>query len=149
MEYFLFLGHQQNTYFFIHVVHNEDTYKGTTAGHLLNCLINETMVTTADKTCVVYDVYKDKITVTSIQHVDRVFKARYDIETLQDQLTRLVTATRPPEQRLLAFGYNPDRHVFITYETVKKPFPQFTITVPIKEPVVYIETSKPLQTKGQ
>lgn len=137
------MGHQQDTYFFIHMVHNEDTYKGTTAGHLLNCLINETMVTTAEKTCVVYDVYKDRITVTSIQHVDRVFKVRYDIETLQDQLTRLVTADRPPEQKLLVFAYDGPRDVFRTYEP-RKPFPRLAIKVPIKEPVEYIETSKPL-----
>lgn len=112
MEQYIYYGCQQSIYFFIHTI-TSDEFNHDISGQIYNCMINETMITSPDKTVIIYDIGKDKTDVVVTQH--EKIRKNFSIPNLEDQFIRLVNSTKKDEDKLI-FSYEYDAGVFFTYE---------------------------------
>ena len=141
-EPYIYLGTQQDTFFFLHQVQVEERFRPSISYQLLNCMINDGMVGDTNKACIVYDVYKDNtIRVTAIQHKHSANKRPpYSVNSLQQQLARLLAASR--KDVMLVYCYVYDKVCYESYER-QEQLPTIA-RLSIDRQVTYIETSKPL-----
>lgn len=121
-EVYIYLGLQQNTFFFLHKISEKDKLASLSYdlnGQIMNCLINETMMRTADKRVIVYSIDTDtkKIYVTAMSHIDGKLMT-YNKDDLYAQLIRCVEAyaSKPTGEKTLVFSYEYTVGGFHTHE---------------------------------
>lgn len=114
-EVYLYVGCTENTYLFWHTISNEK-HQHSIDGQLLNCLINETMVTTPDKCCIVFSLRPDSaVDVTCISHI-LIDNITYSTETLNNLYKLCITTLCHKTDDALVFLYKYDSKCFETYE---------------------------------
>ena len=121
-ENYIYLGLQENTFFFLHKIHNKDKFNSlgySLDGQIMNCLINETMIATPDKRVIVYsiDTETNDINVTAMFHTDGT-GCTYDKKDLYNQLMKCMNAlySKPENEDTLIFTYDYTIGGFQTFE---------------------------------
>lgn len=112
-ELFIYLGSQQNAFFFIHTIKNPMTYDPDVVAQVYNCMIHERFIYSKNKLVVVYEFnpLKNTIDCCIIQHVKNK-QIKVDKQNLEKQFVRLSNAT--PAKKQLVFEYV--NNVFLTKE---------------------------------
>lgn len=132
-ELFIYLGKQQNIFFFIHTVKNVD-YDRSMTMQIYNCLISESMIFCND-VVVIYEFDGDELNVIIVQHIDNKANIKFNKNNLQQQFTKLLAMKR--NHNILVFAYN---GVFLTYEVPVKL--QIFNKIVIVNNILYENTAK-------
>lgn len=147
-EIYIYLGFQQNTFFFLHTITNHDEFENQISHHIHNCMINQGLIHDSNTETIVFEVdpVNNTTNAVTISHVDNTHgAAEYDEENLGQQLKRLLSVERQ-EQPVLNFVYDYNIKGYLTYEI---PFKIPTIdsakiqTIVISN-ITAVKTSKPL-----
>jgi hypothetical protein len=119
-ELYIYLGNLENTFFFIHSVHDKVKYAQIPYpldSQIMNCMICESMIEDETKQCIVFTVNGDQIKATVITHADGPTKT-YDTEHLSSVLARCVKAfaNKKDHETCLIFQYDYEKDCFNTSE---------------------------------
>jgi len=106
-EQYIFLGIQQNCWFFIHQVVNEE-FKKETSYKIMNCLINDRYITEKNITCIIYEINIKctECNVIVIQHQTSEHNYTFSKKTLEEQFDRLLSTDRKDDKKVLIFEYD-------------------------------------------
>lgn len=122
-EVFIFLGSQQDAYFFMHTVVNEDAYKVDTGAQIYNCMIAEHMFYKPGNVVIIFDMHiGGHVNVIVVQHTESEVMYKYDKHNLVTQFKRLMRADRGGH-KILTFAYKSDIGAFVTNELSANQLP--------------------------
>lgn len=115
-EQYIFLGIQQNCWFFIHQIVNEE-FKKETSYQIMNCLINDRYITNKNITCIIYeiDIKCTECNIIVIQHQLSNHNT-FSKKTLEEQFDRLLSTDRTNDKKVLIFEYDYNIKAFYTKE---------------------------------
>jgi len=118
-ENYIYLGFQQDTYFFLHVISNINEFNKISYcldNQIMSCMINNKMIISTDKKIIVYSTDGNVIYANCIHH-NRDKKEIYDKNNLAIQLKRCIKTflSRGDNRKTLIFSYCYSGKVFETY----------------------------------
>ncbi len=119
-ENYIYMGHQQDTYFFLHTIFNKKKFTQSSYSlnnQLMTYMINTNMITCVNKKIIIYTSDGVNIYVNSIQHV-RGEKETYDQINLGFQMKRCINhvlSARGNTQKMLVFCYHYHDKLFETF----------------------------------
>lgn len=105
-EIYFMLGHDENFFYFCHVLNNSAEYDSRLDAQIYNCLINETMVHDYNKACVVWTVNKDSsISTTFTLHKNTKIEIGFDKEISEALKLKLKQCLEAERNETLIFKY--------------------------------------------
>ena len=117
---YIYVGFRSNMYFFYHHIRDDQKYNKTkynVDGQILNCLINETMITDYNKRCLVFTTSDTKLMVTSILHAkNKNTNIEYDKKNLKTIFIQCIKSLNVKKDKGLMFEYIYVKKCFCTYE---------------------------------
>jgi len=135
-EQYIFLGIQQNCWFFIHKIANKE-FKKETSYQLMNCLINDNFIIDENNHCIIYE-FDIEFNVIIISKKNLTFYK----ENLEEQYNKLLSVDRSANTTMLIYEYDYNNNVFYTKE-VAYVIEKLDNNIDIKN-ISYIKCLKPL-----
>lgn len=109
-EQYIFLGTQQNCWFFIHKITNKE-FEKEISYQIMNCLINDTYITDENQTCIIYE-FDSEFNVIIISKKN----LKFNKENLEEQYNKLFLADRSADGKILIYEYDYRNYVFYMKE---------------------------------
>jgi hypothetical protein len=135
-EQYIFLGIQQNCWFFIHKITNKE-FKKETSYQLMNCLINDNFIVDENTHCIIYE-FDIEFNAIIISKNNLTFHK----ENLEEQYNKLLSADRSADTTMLVYEYDYNNNVFYTKD-VAYIIEKSDNNIDIKN-ISYIKCLKPL-----
>ncbi len=119
-EQYVYLGMMNDTYFYIHTVHNTE-FKEPISHQIYNVMIDETMITEPKSNVIIYEFYPDGTQkAIIIQHASNSIKKVFSSDNLREFFNTLIAADR---RDMFVIVYDYDKKCYFTYEIDSPPPP--------------------------
>jgi len=150
-EIYIYAGLIQNTFVYIHTVHDYEKYKNNNFsidGQIMNCMIHETMIHNYNQKVLVFTIISDekRIAVTNITH-EKGESATFNRENLGVLFRMCMQALndKDEDESQLIYEFDYELKFFKTYELKyakdKLDINFNHVTVPIDD-IIYVKSSK-------
>jgi hypothetical protein len=114
-EQYVYLGCQNDTFFFMHIVSNPE-FKKETTDQIYNIMMHESRIISSNKNVVIYEFDMANIVISAIiiQHISKLGgPIQFDKENLQTFFRSVVSADR---NDMYVIRYNYEKKCFQTFE---------------------------------
>jgi hypothetical protein len=124
-ELYIYLGAQNNTFFFLHTIYNTEKFKQEMSYQIYNTLIHEKYIQSPNQNVIVFDVNKTDGTCTAVcmQHYEAEKKLLFRKENLERFFPALIKAKK---KDLFFVKYDYNINGYLTYEIENFDFGTFS-----------------------